>query len=596
MTDHVQVWRRDRASCLIFLIGLLLTPIAMAQQGSPGTGMEYRIPPMSLKSSNSFDDWYRYPAEEREWLRMTAATAYTRDVIAGGQTLILGADDGETWHATALRPDGTTITWGTIRFYSSYSGYEDCFVSPSWVICNATSLYVLWYTDVQCEPNGDWSMTFYNNGNPFFTGEFLLLPRIPPGKVPLYNQGAYSDAYDTICRTRTETGELLRDVFPCDGRPNEVPWTIAGKGCAMTSGAMVLGYHGVNVDPATLNTWLINHNGYDLMGNVYWDSIAAYGRAQEVEISYLGSGGTLHDNLCLYGPHVVRVPNRSHWVTATGENPELTSYLVNDPNGGVATTLGGYTQLRRYGGPEYTYTDMTGIVIRFHSPGELLVTDPEGRVTGLDPTTGQSYAEIPGSWYGMIGLEDVESGDPGPPTHDLDIRQPMAGEYLVDVVGTDSGTYALEINAYDPELNSSQAVFTDIPITPGAIHSFSFNYTKTVGDVIEPGGGFDGGGQRPSDVNKFLSYGSPGETRVQLPVGTTSYSVLVFYSDAMVPASFSATLDRVDVSSWFNPVAGGSELVNIPLQPGQNVLKLSVEGQLPTRIATDTDRLVFIVP
>jgi hypothetical protein len=53
---------------------------------------------------------------------------------------------------------------------------------------------------------------------------------------------------------------------------------------------------------------------------------------------------------------------------------------------------------------------------------------------------------------------------------------------------------------------------------------------------------------------------------------------------------------HLNVSGLFSPVAGGSEIVNIPLHPGRNVLKLSVEGMVPGRTARDTDRIVFLVP
>ncbi len=585
---------------LSLIAGLLSPAVAVGQDGSAGTGMEYRKAEASvaagLFSSNSFVDWYRYPAEERRWLRQTGATAYTRDVLAGGETFISGAADGETWHADAQRPDGSTITWGQIRFYSSYSGLNNCFVSPFWYICNASSLYVLWYSNAQCQEAGSWTMNFYNNGNRFYTGQYKLLPQIPPGKVPLYNQGAYTDAYDSICRTGTQ-----RNVYACDGRPDEVAWTIRAKGCAMTSEAMVLGYHGVTVDPATLNTWMINNSGYDSRGNVYWDVVARYGRAQGTQMSYLGATGDLDDSVCTYGPQIISVRNRGHWVTATGQNEAETTRLINDPNGGVATTLAArygnnFGQIRRFGGPEFTYTDITGIVIRFHSPGELVVADPLGRLTGFDPVSGQSFSEIPGSFYTTISLEDDETGTPGPETHELDIRQPIAGDYEIEVVGTGTGTYDLEINAYDPDGTPSQAVFTEIPVFPGAVHSYAFNYSKTVGDPIEPAGGFDGGGQRPRDVNKFLSYGNPGESRTRLPADTTTYSLLVFYGETILPNTFSAILNRTDVSAWFSPSPGEAEIVEIPLDPGQNVLKLSVDGQIPNRVATDSDRLVFLVP
>ncbi len=64
---------------------------------------------------------------------------------------------------------------------------------------------------------------------------------------------------------------------------------------------------------------------------------------------------------------------------------------------------------------------------------------------------------------------------------------------------------------------------------------------------------------------------------------------------ACLPATFEATLNGVDIRASFHPAAGKGESVAIPLSPGRNVLVLSVQGQLPTRTATDTDRLVLLV-
>lgn len=47
----------------------------------------------------------------------------------------------------------------------------------------------------------------------------------------------------------------------------------------------------------------------------------------------------------------------------------------------------------------------------------------------------------------------------------------------------------------------------------------------------------------------------------------------------------------------FSPVEGTQEVVTIPLSPGRNTLKLSVEGlRSDDRFATDRDSLTFIVP
>lgn len=106
---------------------------------------------------------------------------------------------------------------------------------------------------------------------------------------------------------------------------------------------------------------------------------------------------------------------------------------------------------------------------------------------------------------------------------------------------------------------------------------------------------YPGPGQRPADVNAFLQYASPLDARTELPAGTTSYEVHVFYGATIDPATFQATLNDAPFGG-FTPVPGGNEVVAIPLSPGRNVLVLEVQGtRLDGRSATDRDRLTFVV-
>ncbi len=116
-----------------------------------------------------------------------------------------------------------------------------------------------------------------------------------------------------------------------------------------------------------------------------------------------------------------------------------------------------------------------------------------------------------------------------------------------------------------------------------------------VGDVCADGL-YDGGGQRPHDVNRFLTFARPLEARTQLPAGTTQTVVTLAYGEIRA-ASFTATLDGADVTGLFHPRAHTAESVTIPLHSGSNVLKVSVQGITSSdRDATDSDRLVFLVP
>jgi hypothetical protein len=61
--------------------------------------------------------------------------------------------------------------------------------------------------------------------------------------------------------------------------------------------------------------------------------------------------------------------------------------------------------------------------------------------------------------------------------------------------------------------------------------------------------------------------------------------------------TFSATLNKEDISTKFSPEPFTDEEVFIPLQQGKNVLLLSVDGKKADgKIAKDSDRLVFVVP
>lgn len=106
---------------------------------------------------------------------------------------------------------------------------------------------------------------------------------------------------------------------------------------------------------------------------------------------------------------------------------------------------------------------------------------------------------------------------------------------------------------------------------------------------------FPGGGQR-TDVNEFLMYASPTTARTDLPAGTTSFPVHVFYGPTIEPGTFLATLDGTPIAG-FTPMPGTDETVTVPVERGRNVLVLEVRGaRSDGHLATDRDRLTFVVP
>ena len=106
---------------------------------------------------------------------------------------------------------------------------------------------------------------------------------------------------------------------------------------------------------------------------------------------------------------------------------------------------------------------------------------------------------------------------------------------------------------------------------------------------------YDGGGQKPIDVNLFLTYTNPLEHRTT--VSQAEFPLSVRYGVTVVPASFKATLNGTDVSGQFHPVAGEFDVVALQLAAGSNTLVLSIDGRTASgRVATDTDRLVLLAP
>ncbi len=135
-------------------------------------------------------------------------------------------------------------------------------------------------------------------------------------------------------------------------------------------------------------------------------------------------------------------------------------------------------------------------------------------------------------------------------------------------------------------------------LSAGVVVEYKINYNSTSVDLstVTPIL-FDGKGQRPFDVNTFLAYAGPMEAQTILPAGQTSYDIAIYYGKTILPGTFKATLNRVDITGSFHPKAGTSEIVTVTLQKGRNTLILSVDGVRDDgRRATDTDRLTFIVP
>lgn len=92
-------------------------------------------------------------------------------------------------------------------------------------------------------------------------------------------------------------------------------------------------------------------------------------------------------------------------------------------------------------------------------PAEILVTDPQGRRTGVDPATRELLREIPGATYDEDGISVPARSPCGVPdeeelevTPKLVIQSAPGGDYRVTVVGKAAGAYTLDIDQYPTDM------------------------------------------------------------------------------------------------------------------------------------------------
>ncbi len=482
-----------------------------------------------LASVNTFAGFQRHePNTPRaNWIPAikspTAANpvAYFHDDELKFSISMTGMRAGETWSAEVLppNPDGTPgsrillayspITWDG-RCFTQPGRTPVCFTIPSG---NGS---IAWWFNPQCQPTGTWTIKLKNNGVVFKTAYVDLLPKVDDVNVLArrfaVNQGAYPQSYDSICHPKTGR----RAVNCQDPNATAMPYSIAAKGCLISSLDMVMKYHGRNAafaaSPVALNAHLARGPDPEKVGGTF-----GYTKGGNFKLRRLDSfpGGNVRfdkkikkrndalllQKLCAFGPTPIAVKGNLHFVVATGFSnlgkPSQTIEIL-DPAGGVATTLAQrygntYSGIRSYAGPGVPpVANRSMIEVRAYSPVQLFLTDPLGRRLGFDKATGQMVNEIPGGSYGEepeLSL-DPTFVDPDP-TKVLSIYNNVAnGAYKLDVIGTGTGTYDLTFMFEDANSNPFGGKgINKVPVTLGAVHTYTFNYNSAPGSVMMIGGG-----------------------------------------------------------------------------------------------------------
>jgi len=119
-----------------------------------------------------------------------------------------------------------------------------------------------------------------------------------------------------------------------------------------------------------------------------------------------------------------------------------------------------------------------------HPPADLLLEGPAGRRTGYDPVTKSRLSAIPHSSLETEGIDDDVTGAPGPRSLVLFVGDPAGGVYRLQVIATRSGTYTLEVQGYDVEMEPSNKAFPNREISKGATHLYLILFSTQAGEGI----------------------------------------------------------------------------------------------------------------
>lgn len=255
-------------------------------------------------------------------------------------------------------------------------------------------------------------------------------------------------------------------------------------GCAVTSAAMVLNYHGMTqfadnspLDPGSLNQWLKHNNGY-LTGTdadgpysyLSWPAISKLTEdlfeASKSAVKLMHNRATpsastttlLNEDLTVGKfPDILWVKNAStsgHFVVAKGIVNE--TYAINDPEWNVpflSSFDNNYMQVDRY---IPSNTNLSYIVVVVNPSVETLVSDPLGRRTGKYLHNGQTqtFNEIPNANYSfqdpISNPNDLGIGEQlGTGVNEFLLPEPPDGNYSITLSSSKNTSYTINFAAYE---------------------------------------------------------------------------------------------------------------------------------------------------
>ncbi len=282
------------------------------------------------------------------------------------------------------------------------------------------------------------------------------------------------------------------------------------------------------VDPASLNSWLLDHGGYTAINYVDWSAIKEFyyfgtigydlknwntfidlqfdcqpvsNKSNCFMVDWSVSADTLLESDLFSGmPDIMQISypgSKGHFVLVSGYSQKYESYSANDPGKFYdrlpAPALAEFYQ-DEYQNPTYhalgirrftaLYSrrppNLSRLSCWIYSPVEVQIVDPKGRVTGYDKVTDTKVEDIPRTYYGTELIDSINTQDPtGEPEKTLHIDEPSEGNYILKLFGTGDGPYTVVLKGSIEDGSSNLSTSITGTAYPGLYQIYRIKYSPT---------------------------------------------------------------------------------------------------------------------
>jgi len=298
--------------------------------------------------------------------------------------------------------------------------------------------------------------------------------------VPYFNQADYpDDIYDNCCckkdpitkkiKTRkvNENGSCPSGYHKC---------TIQNKGCFLCSIAMILNFYwpSQNITVPYLNDLFIREGVYTDVGGICLGLAISALKKESFGISPTEKGlyttgwiesfkkNYLNNALCIGIPIIAKIPG-PHFIVLNGVT-EDGNFRMEDPGHKDDKEIDPdkiislrpilpiddipWSILQASNLFPYHTNPRSGrlVTIRTGSSVQICVINPQGKKVGIDPDTGVEAEEMTNAYY---GLEHVIGDSNTVDYKFIEIFTPVEGTFTIKVIGTETGSYQVEVDKFD---------------------------------------------------------------------------------------------------------------------------------------------------